>query len=149
MPLVFYLMRSILTGLGLHLLIFTVPAILSGCQAMYVYRNYPDIKPASEVAVLRERGYRFWLEDNRLKSPADELWLVPGEYMIRFMTQDREGGAAFCIVNQGRHYRFRLTDRQYLPKTHSYAFVGECFRDDETGPTQGTPSVEDKKSQAR
>ncbi len=99
-----------------------------------VYKNHEG----AAYARVRQRGFRFWLRDqvekdkdgNVVKGRYDELQLKPGTYMLGFVrTTPRVGGAAFCKVNEGRLYSFKITDRQYLRSAGSYAFMGECTFD--------------------
>lgn len=101
-------------------------ALAAYCQTAETYRNYSGEKKPLEITVLRQRGYKFWLVEDRKKA-ADELRLVPGEYMVGFVTAAREGGAALCALEPGKVYSFKVIERQYLPRTGTYALVGQCF----------------------
>ena len=113
-----------------------IPALLLtgqlfSCSAMTVYRNYQDGEFTGEPAVLNEQGYRFWLHGAK-KELHDELRLVPGDYMIGFVDSGTHtGGAAYCSLETGNTYSFRITGRQYLPETGVFALLGECFYDPE------------------
>ena len=99
-------------------------------------------KNIAGVSVLKQKGYRFWLRNKpdkivkkgfiRSKVRYDELHLKPGAYMIGFIrTTPRVGGAAYCRLEGGKTYSFKVVSRQYLPKTGTYAFLGKCFFDPE------------------
>lgn len=103
----------------------------SGCHALAIQKNYDGTLPTTEIAVLRDQGYRFWLYDGP-KKPVDELRLKPGQYMIGFReTSSQTGGAAYCQLEAGQLYSFKITGRQYLPKVGLYALVGDCYLDPE------------------
>lgn len=111
------------------LLAFPWILLLTGCHAMAVQKNFDGKLPLSEIAVLRDRGYRFWLYDGP-KKPVDELRLKPGRYMIGFReSYTQTGGAAYCDMEAGQLYSFRITGRQYLPKVGLYALMGDCYVD--------------------
>jgi len=121
------------------------------------YKNFKGAKKRAEIAILRERGYRFWLQDapvekdkegHPIKKRYDELRLGPGQYMIGFVrTTRRVGGAAFCSLRAGRVYSFKVVDRQYLPKSGVYGFIGKCFFDPEREENKNLPRTkkEEKK----
>lgn len=89
-------------------------------------------------AVLRARGYRFWLvsEEKRkedgtlLKEKYDVLKLRPAAYMIGFIQlHPQEGGAAYCELEAGQTYSFEVTGREYMPRSGSYVLKGRCIAD--------------------
>ncbi len=98
--------------------------ITIGCNRS-IYRNFSEAKQPTDVGIVRERGYRFWVDGSGEK-PADEMWLNPGEYMIRFRSITGESGAAICRLEKGRIYRIKIVDRTYLPKSGGYIFEGRC-----------------------
>ncbi len=114
---------------GLLALLLLLPLLAGGCQSMDRKTNYEGVKSREEVAILKHRGYRFWIYGDK-REPVDELWLTPGEYMIGFVrSSSRTGGAARCILQEGRVYSFEITGSQYLPRSGLYAFLGRCFYD--------------------
>ncbi len=123
--------------MSLHRSIFLLVFFLllpPGCAS--VWKNYEGDRPDSEVGVLRSQGYQFRLQDDappRRVRPADELRLLPGEYIIRFVhTTYRNGGAALCVIEAGRRYTLKVSGRQFVSESGSFAFTGECVPEDES-----------------
>lgn len=117
--------------------LFTVALALTlttGCAS--VSKNYEGSLPDSEIGVLRRQGYQFRIQDDsppRRNRPADELRLLPGEYIIRFVhTTYRNGGAALCVIEAGRRYTLEVSGRQFVSDSGSYALTGECVPEDES-----------------
>ncbi|MCR9144427.1 MAG: hypothetical protein NXI24_19470 [bacterium] len=111
--------------------------LLFGPGCLSSFKNYTGQRQGHEIAILRQQGLRFWLEDpadpnhhKSLKQPVDEMYLEAGDYVIWFVRPaNRTGGAGSCTLEAGRFYGFRITGRQFLPLSKNYAFTGECFQD--------------------
>lgn len=127
-----------------NVLILTLVAglafLTSGCLSSY--KNYEGQRQGQTIALLRQQGLQFWLEEKGNQSsnhhalrPADELYLEPGNYVIWFVqTATRTGGAGACQLEAGGYYGFRITGRKFLPVSKTYAFTGECFADPSPDP---------------
>lgn len=111
--------------LSLVLVVFCLcPLIL--CRT--TFSNFKGDKPESEIAILSKPGFRFWFYEDKNQKPVDEMRLDPGEYLIGFLTSGKlEQGAAFCTFQAGKQYSFKVYDRQYLPKSGTYALKGKCL----------------------
>ncbi len=130
-------MRDALKYMLLCGLLGLLPACLSH------YKNYDGQRQGHTIALVREQGLQFWLQDpndpnhhKEVKRAVDELYLEPGDYVIWFVkTANRTGGAGACSLEAGRLYGFRITGRKLLPLSKNYAFTGECVAD--PSPNQG------------
>ena len=121
-------------------LLFGLLCLNPGCLSSY--KNYEGQRQGRTIALLRQQGLQFWLDEKSAQTsnhhalrPVDELYLEPGNYVIWFVqTANRTGGAGACQLEAGRFYGFRITGRQFLPVSKTYAFTGECLEDPSPNP---------------
>jgi len=119
-----------------YLLLFMGVPFYSSCKFISLkeqtYTNFSGNIDKKQYAVVKQRGYRFWIkkESDEKSKRYDQLLLTPGDYLLGFVrTNPREGGAAFCRVKAGEVYSFKITDREYLSKKGVWAAKGRCFYD--------------------
>lgn len=91
-------------------------------------RNFEEDLPASRIGIIKQRGYRFWIYDGP-RDPVDELWLVPGQYMIGFENSTGRSGVGLCGIDPGFFYGLSVTGREYLPRAGIYALKGYCTQE--------------------
>jgi len=104
-----------------------------------VYKNFTGEKPIKEYALLKDKGFLFWMKDGEkrdkyriVKKRYGILKLKPGAYLLGFVqVYPRMGGAAYCRLKPGRVYSFKITGKQYMPRSGVTAFQGSCFFDPE------------------
>ena len=128
-----FLKISIFTSLLLIVAVSPAPSCKFVSFKEQTYSNFSGNKDKKQYAVVKQRGYRFWLKNESAEEKPkryDELLLTPGDYLVGFVRSNpREGGAAFCRVKAGEVYSFKIIDREYLSKKGVWAAKGRCFYD--------------------